>query len=157
MRACPVPPLTLLLASDQPYEAGLIDTEHMTPDAQQRLTRLRDTLTILGAHLTVTSAYRTPSYQQQFREVYTKYHNPWVKSDPDCSDIFDEVEAEADTHKLLRSKKVPARVDRAPHVKGIAFDATWVLPPGVDIDIIANACGWWRPYRDGDPMHFQLR
>ena len=71
--------------------------------------------------------------------------------------LASEVKAEADKHKLLHSKQKPARVDRAPHVKGIAFDATSVLPPGVNIDIVAAACGFWRPYPITDAVHFQLR
>ncbi|MGH9341544.1 MAG: hypothetical protein ACRD1R_18660, partial [Acidobacteriota bacterium] len=131
--------------SPDPYG---VDTANLTSPTQAALACLETAVSNAGGSLTVTSAYRPQDYQDHLREVWDKYQIVSAWPQGQCTSVRQNVEAEWNLHDLVFQ---PAATSH--HSSGTAFDATWSLPQGYDIDTLASGCDLSRPV-PGDPVHF---
>jgi hypothetical protein len=132
---------------DDPIESGL------TAAMQAALSCLRTAVDSVGGTLTLTSAYRSPSYQSHLLEVYKKWNELKKVDDPACLDLKAQLDAEMAWHKIKKTKRPSPST--GPHTRGVAFDANWSNV--ADIDALACPCGLYRPDKINDDVHFLLR
>jgi hypothetical protein len=153
---CPVSPLTPLDAAAMPYESGNpVDRARLTPEMQAALACFESAVAEIGGTVTVTSAYRPPSYQDHLREVWEKWDSLKGRREPACQALRQEVEAEFKHHRLQESQR-PAQASQ--HSVGRAFDANvGNLPVDQTADSLAAGCGLVRTVPVTDPVHFELR
>lgn len=156
---CPVPPLTPLTdpLSIRMENGETVIFDVLTQEMQENVDCFSDEVFNAGGILTITSAYRPPQYQQHLREVWDKYMRLTDEDNPvrpECNELLATVRTEFQRHGLLRSQQ-PAANSR--HSSGTAIDARATLPPGQNIDTLANNCDLYRPFIRRDPVHFEIR
>jgi hypothetical protein len=154
----PLPALTDAQALD--FEGGdSIDTSSLTPATAKALNRFQRVVTRNGGSLTITSAYRPPTYQEHLQIVWDKWMQLRHNSSNACQSLKEEVGAEFARHQLLLTQRPVAFSD---HTLGIGFDAAVMLPrrkrsrKRVSIDRLARLSGVRRPDVRRDPVHFRL-
>lgn len=154
LRTCSVPPLAPLTDPlTEHFEAGnTVDTERLQPAMQTAVDCVQTAVAAAGGNVTVTSAYRPPSYQAHLREVWDKWRLLKDMREPECDELRTTVHNEFMAHHLLSSQR-PAAAN-GPHTQGMAIDMTSTLPTA---EFLAHAasCGLTRPLPATDPVHFQ--
>lgn len=155
VRTCQVPPLTPLDADAQTFEDGnTVDTGNLTADMQTALQCLLGAVAGARGTLTVTSAYRAPSYQRHLREVWDRWNDLRNRREAECQELRTQVQQEFQRHGLLLAQRPAAA---SAHTRGEAFDANWTLPAGQNIDTLAAGCQLQRPLPVNDRVHFTHR
>lgn len=153
VRTCAVPPLAPLTDPEAlRFEAGnTIDTQHLQSSMQTALGCVQTAAAAEGGTVTVSSAYRAPSYQAHLREVWDKWRLLKDKRDPECDELKHIVQSEFAKHGLLPSQR-PASPN-GPHTQGAAIDMRSSLPTSGFLALTAG-CGLTRPLPSTDPVHF---
>jgi hypothetical protein len=160
IRDCQTAPLEPLSAEDQavfedhpndPNESGL------TTDMKAAVSCLRSAVAAAcpSCSLTVTSAWRSPTYQAHLREIWGKWKELAKVLDPTCQELKTQIDNEIlVVHHMGRLKRRPS-LPTGPHPRGVAIDANW--PSEVtNIDALAAACGLCRSDKVNDDVHFLL-
>jgi hypothetical protein len=154
----PLPALTDEQALE--FEGGdSIDTSSLTPATAKALSRFQRVVRRSGGRLTITSAYRPPTYQEHLQIVWDKWMQLRNDSSSACQSLKEEVGVEFARHQLLLTQRPVAFSD---HTLGIGFDAAVMLPrrararKRVSIDRLARMAGVRRPDVRRDPVHFRL-
>ena len=154
----PLPALTDAQALE--FEGGdSVDTSSLTPATAKALTRFQRVVTKSGGRMTITSAYRPPTYQEHLQTVWDKWMQLRNDRSSACQALKEEVGAEFARHQLLMTQRPVAFSD---HTLGIGFDAAVMLPRRarsrrrVSIDRLARLAGVRRPDVRRDPVHFRL-
>ena len=115
----------------------------------------------VGGTVELKSAYRPPSYQAHLQAVWFKWMLELRNNrESGCQTLRAQVGEEFARHRLLE-KQMP--VTSSDHTRGLAFDATVVLPRvawlrarRVSLDRLALLAGIKRPDILHDPVHFKL-
>jgi len=143
----PCPDISIAAYSPDPYP---LDIENLTADTKTALTCLKNAVEKVGGTLPVTSGYRPQAYQDHLIDVWDKYQ--MVKNWPAgyCTSVRQPIQTEWNRHGLVTR---PAA--ESDHTNGTAFDSTWSLPPGQNIDTLAQGCSLSRPDPSGDWVHFK--
>ena len=159
---CPVTPLepitdreALQFESDEtPNTAGLM------PAMMQALEKFQRLIVSAGGSFELRSAFRPEAYQQHLQDVWYKWKELRYNHTPDCQPLRALVQAEFTNHHLMETQKPVTSSD---HTRGMAFDATIVLPRTVSrkkrrvsVDRLALLAGIMRPDVARDPVHFKL-
>lgn len=157
--ACPIEPLTPLpsKAADPDtyafeYEGKQVDISRLNADMKAALVCLTQK-TGKAASSYVSSAWRPPTYQAHFQEVWEKWQLLKKQKGEDrvaCKALHDEVKKEIDKHGIGGAARSPA--DRnGPHPRRVAFDVnTWFIP---SVDTFSADCKVYRPYKIDDKWH----
>lgn len=159
-------PLSMLTGDAAAMEAGnTVVFTSSNPDIQQNLSRLSNSVaglqqgvSALGGHATVNSAYRPYQYQRHFSEICNRRGILAQNTDPGCSSLKSEVEAERVRHGINEACVVAPASGCAPHTKGVAVDLTITGVTQAQINSIAareNVQLSWSAL-PGDPFHYQL-
>lgn len=125
-----------------------VDIAGLTAATQTALTCLQNAVAAAGGSLAVTSAFRPQAYQNHLREVWDKRQQLLGWTEAECATIKTAIDQDFALHGLAFQ---PALVSN--HSAGNAFDATFTLPAGQNIDTIAAGCNLSRPVA-GDLVHF---
>jgi hypothetical protein len=163
---CPVAPLDPIAdPAAQQLEAsvgpgGAIDIDGMVPAAAHALSRFEEKVESAGGTIVLKSAYRPSSYQRHLQNVWHKWMDDLrFNDDPSCQDLRAQVQDEFGGHHLIETQHPVAVSD---HTRGLAFDATVILPPKARIgrrrmtlDGLARLSGLTRPAIVADPVHFK--
>jgi hypothetical protein len=181
---CSIKPLTSLANLATKYCSDLVITQELEANSvrtdlysQSMQTAIADfqarvrTAGFTGPFLSGT--FRTLSYQAHLREVWDQGHKvaPFQSTPPECSTVASAIAAEFNKH-FPTNCCLPGAPPIAPnppkpgaiqHTVGRAIDVNIKLIKGAGIDTnlggqldqIAAAAGFWRPYRDTDPVHFE--
>jgi hypothetical protein len=133
----------------------------LTQATARALDRFERIVTSAGGVVDLRSAWRPAAYQAHLQSVWDK----WMlelrdNHEPACEALRARVQEEFERHRLLESQR-PASV--SDHTRGIAFDATVLLPASarykrrhVTVDRLARLSGIFRPVAGSDPVHFRL-
>jgi len=159
--ACPVmplPPITDPVAASFNEEQTL-DTHDLTSGMARALVRFRSLVLSLGGSIELKSAYRPPAYQLHLQQVWDKWMQLRNNQMAGCQVLKAQVHDEFLRHHLLESQRPVSSSD---HTRGLAFDATVVLPRNahirrrrVTLDALARLAGLRRPDILHDPVHFK--
>ena len=160
---CHVQPLSVVedaeaVAFEQNVSTGaVVNVEGLTAETARSLDRFDRMVRLYGGRVNLTSAYRPASYQAHLQSVWDKWMVE-LRYDrtPECRDLRASVEQEFRSHELLERQRPVALSD---HTRGMAFDATVLLPRlkrRVTMDSLALRAGLLRPDRWRDPVHFRL-
>jgi D-alanyl-D-alanine dipeptidase len=154
----PVPPIDDDEAKAFEAAAGssnVVDVKGLKPAAALALDRFERKVASLGGSISLTSAYRPPSYQEHLQLVWDKWAQLRLNHDPGCAVLRAQVQDEFARHQLLVSQR-PA--NNSDHTRGLAFDASVSLPrvPRLTLDRVAISSGVVRPVKFSDPVHFKL-
>jgi hypothetical protein len=140
--------------------SGAVDVGGLLPAMARALARFQMLVTSVGGTMELKSAYRPPAYQAHLQEVWFKWMELRNNREPGCQELRASVEAEFARHHLLETQKPVTFSD---HTRGLAFDATVVVPPAarlkrrrVNLDRLALLAGIRRPDITHDPVHFKL-
>lgn len=160
IRDCAVAPLAPIDPDDE--WAQWAEEHPTTPDESRLTTEMKAALTCLrakvdsvGGTLTVTSAFRTQSYQAHLRETYDKFTQlDSTLTPPECEDLKAQLWDHIHYHQMDSLKTQPAS-DAGLHTQGLAIDARWYSVP--NIDALGCSCGLYRPLKIADKRHFVLR
>ena len=153
IRTCPVAPLAPLTDADAlRFENGdTVNIEGLQPDMREALGCLRTAAAADRGTLTVTSAYRPPTYQEHLREVWDKWRLLRDMRNAECDELRTQVRNEFTRHGLLSSQR-PATANGR-HTQGAAIDMVSTLPTARFL-ALANRCHLVRPLPEADPVHF---
>ncbi len=159
--ACPVtplPPISDPIAASFNEEQTL-DTHDLTGGMARALARFRRLVVSLGGSIELKSAYRPPAYQLHLQQVWDKWMQLRNNQMAGCQVLKTGVRDEFLRHHLLESQRPVSSSD---HTRGLAFDATVVLPRNahirrrrITLDGLARLAGLRRPDILHDPVHFQ--
>jgi D-alanyl-D-alanine dipeptidase len=140
--------------------SGAVDVGGLLPAMARALERFRQMVTSVGGTFELKSAYRPPAYQAHLQAVWFKWMEVRRNREPGCQTLRAQVEAEFTGHHLIETQKPVTSSD---HTRGLAFDATVVVPPvarlkrrRVSLDRLAGLAGIKRPDIHRDPVHFKL-
>jgi hypothetical protein len=155
----PLPPVTDPRA--EAFNTGeSVDTAHLNRRMSRALARFRRIVAAVGGSLDLKSAYRPPAYQQHLQQVWDKWMLLRNNNVAACQDLRAQVQQEFTRHHLLESQRP---VNSSDHTRGLAFDATVVLPSNarirrrkVTLDSLARLVGLRRPDVMHDPVHFKF-
>lgn len=155
IRGCAVTPFTEMTDPDALHFENVesVDLDRLNASMKTGLDCLRQQVKNVSGTLTVTSGYRPRQYQLHLGEVWSLWGDLKNTREAECSTFRDQVKQEWDKHKLKARPAPPS----GKHTTGEAFDASWTLPRGADIDTLADSCGLWRRVRATDPVHFEHR
>ncbi len=162
---CPVsglPPITdpQALAFEN-FTGPVVDTRDLNHHAFSALLKFVREIRSVGGIITLRSAYRPPAYQVHLQQVWDKWMQLRYNHSYACQDFRAQVRAEFDRHHLIESQRP---VDDSDHTRGLAFDATVVLPRilhlgrrrvTLSLDRLARFAGLRRPDIRHDPVHFK--
>ena len=136
------------------------DVKGLMPSMARALAKFKQLVTSVGGTFELKSAYRAPSYQAHLQQVWYKWMELRNNRDLGCQTLRAQVGAEFERHRLLESQKP---VDSSDHTRGLAFDATVIVPAKatlkrrrVSLDRLALMAGIRRPDIIRDPVHFKL-
>jgi D-alanyl-D-alanine dipeptidase len=137
------------------------DTRNLTSAMARALARFRQLVNLAGGTFELISAYRPSSYQAHLQAVWFKWMLELRNNrEPGCQTLRTQVGEEFRRHSLLEMQKPVTSSD---HTRGLAFDATVVLPlvvrlskSRVSLDRLALLAGIQRPDILRDPVHFKL-
>lgn len=140
--------------------AGVVDIADMLPAAARALDRFQARVASAGGTMILKSAYRPAAYQQHLQNVWHKWMDELRDNrDPGCQDLRAQVQDEFSRHRLIETQHPVAVSD---HTRGIAFDATVLLPASgklgrrrITLDGLARLAGLRRPAIANDPVHFK--
>ena len=157
-RIAPLPPLADPVA--EAFNTGApLDTTDLSSGMARALARFENIVNKAGGSLVLKSAYRPPSYQLHLQQVWDKWTELRNHDEAACGDLRAAVQAEFQRHHLLETQRP---VDSSDHTRGLAFDATVVLPARarirkhkVTLDSLARMAGLRRPDILHDPVHFK--
>jgi len=151
---CPVDPLKPVTDPDaiRMENGDDVILDKLSTDTQTALSCLRTEIAKSHGTLTVTSAYRSQAYQDHLYEIFDKRKklSKILKKFPQCEEIFNNIDAENNRHKLKNKVGKNSK-----HGKGDAFDANWTVIGNEQVDAAAKTCLLVRPFPDDDPVHFQ--
>jgi hypothetical protein len=160
---CGVEPLPAITDSDaQAFEKqNGPDVGGLKPAMARALEKFQQLISSVGGRIELKSAYRPPSYQAHLQQVWFKWMLELRNNhDAGCQTLRAQVEDEFTGHHLIESQKPVTSSD---HTRGLAFDATVVLPSKpmlrkrrVSLDRLALLAGIKRPDILHDPVHFKL-
>jgi hypothetical protein len=158
-KVSPLPPITDPRAAA--FNAGeSLDTQNLTRGMSRALARFEKVVTSVGGSLELKSAYRPPAYQLHLQQVWDKWKEIKNNNVAACQDLRAEVQQEFADHHLLESQRPVTSSD---HTRGLAFDATVVIPANarikrrkVTLDSLARVSGLRRPDVGRDPVHFKF-
>jgi hypothetical protein len=132
----------------------------MVPAAARSLARFEKTVDSIGGEISLKSGYRPPAYQAHLKDVWDKWEELRDNTQPECQNLRAQVEQEFTGHHLLLTQ---TPVPISDHTRGLAFDASVILPPGarlkrrrVNLDSLARLSGFLRPAVIADPVHFKF-
>jgi hypothetical protein len=120
-----------------------IREDKLSESTSGKLKCLRDKVAEKGGTLTVTSAWRSQSYQDHLVELVTKHPKlirlAWLENVEECrpAPYYGAVHPEHVKHQLGHQAAVISK-----HTDGEAFDAN---SSGVKLDKLAGECGLYRP------------
>jgi hypothetical protein len=154
----PLPPITDPQA--EAFNSGeSLDTADLTTGMARALNRFQSVVAKVGGSFELKSAYRPPAYQQHLQQVWDKWMQLRYNQDAACQDLRLQVRQEFARHHLIETQRPVSSSD---HTRGLAFDATVVLPPHatirrrkVTLDLLARFAGLRRPDILHDPVHFK--
>jgi hypothetical protein len=163
LAACAVTPLPMITDDEAlSFEKGTSpDTVGLKPAMAGALEKFQQLVRSVGGTFSLKSAYRPLSYQAHLQAVWFK----WMlelrnNGEPACQTLRTQVGEEFARHRLLETQKPVTSSD---HTRGLAFDATVVMPPvarlkrrRVSLDRLALLAGIKRPDILRDPVHFKL-
>jgi hypothetical protein len=137
------------------------DTTGLLPAMAQALDKFRSLVAKAGGTVEVRSAYRPPAYQEHLQAVWFKWMRELRRNrEAGCQPLRMEVSEEFKRHHLLESQMPVTSSD---HTRGLAFDATVVMPRvvqkkkrRVSVDRLASLAGLRRPDIRHDPVHYKL-
>ena len=137
------------------------DTGNLTSAMARALSRFRRLVNLAGGTFELISAYRPSSYQAHLQAVWFKWMLELrTNREPGCQTLRTQVGDEFARHSLLEMQKPVTSSD---HTRGLAFDATVVIPlvvrlskSRVSLDRLALLAGIQRPDILRDPVHFKL-
>jgi D-alanyl-D-alanine dipeptidase len=144
------------------FEKGTsLDTGGLKPAMAVALDKFERLVRSVGGTVELKSAYRPPSYQAHLQAVWFKWMLELRNNrESGCQTLRAQVGEEFARHRLLE-KQMP--VTSSDHTRGLAFDATVVLPRvawlrarRVSLDRLALLAGIKRPDILHDPVHFKL-
>jgi hypothetical protein len=163
---CAVAPITPItdpkaLEFEEGFRNGdTVDISGMVPAAARSLARFEKTVDSIGGEISLKSGYRPPAYQAHLKDVWDKWRELRDNTLPECQNLRAEVEQEFTGHHLLLTQ---TPVSISDHTRGLAFDASVILPPGarlkrrrVNLDSLARLSGFLRPAILADPVHFKF-
>jgi D-alanyl-D-alanine dipeptidase len=137
-----------------------LDTAHLSRGMSRALARFRQIVAKTGGSLELKSAYRPPAYQLHLQQVWDKWMQLRNNNVAACQDLRAQVQQEFVRHHLLETQRPVTSSD---HTRGMAFDATVVIPPNarikrrkVTLDWLARFVGLRRPDIAHDPVHFKF-
>jgi hypothetical protein len=160
---CPVAPLPPI--TDPQAEAfnngESLDTAGLTSGMARALARFQQIVNRMGGSFELKSAYRPPSYQLHLQQVWDKWMALRNNQNAACQDLRAGVREEFARHHLLETQRP---VNSSDHTRGLAFDATVILPSHprikrrrkVTLDALARQAGLRRPDILHDPVHFKF-
>ncbi len=160
---CRVTPLPAI-ADDEAlaFEIGASpDTGDLKPAMAGALEKFQQLVSSVGGTFALKSAYRPLSYQTHLQAVWFKWMLELRNNrEPACQTLRAQVGEEFTRHRLLETQKPVTSSD---HTRGLAFDATVVMPRvawlkkrRVSLDRLALLAGIMRPDILRDPIHFKL-
>jgi D-alanyl-D-alanine dipeptidase len=124
------------------------------------LVRFQKIVRSVGGSLDLKSAYRPPAYQLHLQRVWDKWMQLRNNNVAACQDMRAQVRDEFARHDLLETQRPVTSSD---HTRGLAFDATVVIPANarikrrkVTLDSLAHSAGLRRPDIWRDPVHFKF-
>jgi D-alanyl-D-alanine dipeptidase len=140
---------------------GAVDLDGLSPAMGRALARFRQLVSSVGGSLDLKSAYRPPAYQAHLQAVWFKWMLELRNNrEPVCQLLRAQVGQEFERHRLLETQKPVTSSD---HTRGLAFDATVVMPKvarlkkrRVSLDRLALLAGITRPDIRRDPVHYKL-
>jgi hypothetical protein len=155
----PLPPITDPRAAA--FNAGeIVDTSNLTRGMSRALARFQKAVAQVGGSLELKSAYRPPAYQQHLQSVWDKWKELRNNNVAACQGLRAQVHQEFERHDLLETQRPVTSSD---HTRGLAFDATVVIPANarmkrrkVTLDSLARYAGLRRPDIWRDPVHFKF-
>jgi D-alanyl-D-alanine dipeptidase len=158
----PLPPITdpQTLAFEN-ITGPVVDTRDLNHRAFSALLKFVRKVRSVGGIITLNSAYRPPAYQAHLQQVWDKWMQLRNNRSYACQDLRAQVQAEFAHHRLIESQRP---VDDSDHTRGLAFDATVVLPRifrmgrrrvTLSLDKLARFAGLRRPDIRHDPVHFK--
>jgi hypothetical protein len=159
----PLTPLTDPLAIRE--EAGEIIWDNTDPALQGDANCLVAAVQANGGNADITSAYRDPQYQHHLWEVVTKQQLLANNTNPACSALKAQIDAEMQKHGLRPNQPVAAG-PQGQHVQGNAVDihiGGLNLAEGGIVDNLAAGCGLVRTLlhpprgQQAEPWHFELQ
>jgi D-alanyl-D-alanine dipeptidase len=159
---CPVAPLNPIDdAAAQQLEAStgteIVDIAHMIPAAARALNLFQSKVASLGGTLTLKSAFRPATYQKHLQDVWYKWMRELKNNhNSACQVLRAAVQDEFVQHRLIATQHPVAVSD---HTRGLAFDATVILPKighRLSLDRLARLVGLSRPAIAADPVHFKF-
>jgi D-alanyl-D-alanine dipeptidase len=141
--------------------AGAVDVDGLLPAMARALARFEDLVKSAGGSFVLKSAYRPPAYQEHLQQVWLKWmHELRDNREQGCQVLRAEVGEEFARHRLIETQEPVTSSD---HTRGLAFDATVVLPKParlkrhrISLDGLALLAGIRRPDILRDPVHFKL-
>jgi hypothetical protein len=155
----PVPPITDPVAGFFNTSESL-DIAGLTSGMARALARFRQMVTSIGGSVELRSAYRPPAYQLYLQQVWDKWMALRNDREPGCQDLREQVGQEFARHHLIETQRPVSSSD---HTRGLAFDATVLLPRNarirrrrVTLDTLARLAGLCRPDIRHDPVHFKF-
>ena len=159
---CPVAPLPPITdpRAEEFNDSQAVDTAHLTKGTTRALARFQRVVSAVGGSLDLKSAYRPAAYQQHLQQVWDKWMQLRSNHDAACRDLRVQVQEEFTRHHLIETQRPVSASD---HTRGLAFDATVLLPPHarmrrrkVTLDWLAHFAGLRRPDVLHDPVHFKF-
>ena len=161
--ACRVTPLPAIADNEAlAFETGTSpDTGDLKPAMAGALEKFQQLVSSVGGTFALKSAYRPPSYQAHLQAVWFKWMLELRNNrESACQTLRAQVGEEFTRHRLLETQKPVTSSD---HTRGLAFDATVVMPRvawlkkrRVSLDRLALLAGIKRPDILRDPVHFKL-
>jgi hypothetical protein len=161
--ACAVTPLPAITDDEAlTFEQGSSpDTLGLKPAMAGALEKFQQLVSSVGGTFSLKSAYRPPSYQAHLQAVWFKWMLELRNNrEPACQTLRAQVGEEFSRHRLLETQKP---VNSSDHTRGLAFDATVVMPRlawfkgrRLSLDRLALLAGIKRPDILRDPVHFKL-
>ncbi len=162
---CPVsslPPITDSQAlAFENFTGPVVDTRDLKHGTFSALVKFINEIRRVGGIITLKSAYRPPAYQAHLQQVWDKWMQLRHNRTAACEDLRAQVQTEFTRHHLIESQRP---VNDSDHTRGLAFDATVVLPRilhigrhrrVVTLDKLARFAGLRRPDIRHDPVHFK--
>jgi hypothetical protein len=160
---CRVTPLPAITDDEAlAFEKGISpDIGALSPAMAGALRKFQQLVSSVGGTFELKSAYRPPSYQAHLQVVWVKWMLELRNNrEPGCQTLRRQVGEEFARHRLLETQKPVTSSD---HTRGLAFDATVVVPRvawlkkrRVSLDRLALMAGIQRPDILRDPVHFKL-
>ena len=162
---CPVPGLSPVTDPQaiafENLSGPVVDTHDLRHRTYSALMKFINEIRSVGGMITLKSAYRPAAYQAHLQQVWDKWMQLRNNHSAACQDLRAQVLTEFNRHHLIETQRP---VDDSDHTRGLAFDATVVLPRvlrfgrhrRVTLDKLARYAGLRRPDIRHDPVHFKF-